>query len=220
MLHQILANAQTIISCLVLLASAAVVRIGHRNGHLRSRTTLLPAAYLALHGAMGLVFAFARGLAIPRDQVHATVAVLDVAGLLLLALTLLDVDHATSAVRDRLLRSREHALEYARARRDYEQLMRHRIANPLTVVEGGVQTLVALGDRLDTPTRGALLAAIADAAARLREVSIDPAQRSAEEHELHASPRGIGAQDATGPTPPAGSWAAPSTQVRALAASH
>lgn len=80
------------------------------------------------------------------------------------------------------------AREYERARHDYEQLVRHRIANPLAVVQGIALTL---HDHPELPadTRRSLVASLVAASEELVDVSLEPTQRSLEEHELHAVPR-------------------------------
>lgn len=80
------------------------------------------------------------------------------------------------------------AREYERARHDYEQLVRHRIANPLAVVQGIALTLQDHPE-LPADTRRSLVASLVAASEELVDVSLEPTQRSLEEHELHAVPR-------------------------------
>ena len=108
---------------------------------------------------------------------------------LLLGLTMFDAHQAAKRMRVALRISRATATEYERARRDYEQLMRHRIANPLAVVDGGIDTLLRYGDQIDDSTRRDLLLAMADSTRRLRDFTPDPASRTTEEVNLHATPR-------------------------------
>jgi len=89
-----------------------------------------------------------------------------------------------SAVDDAVLRR----AEYERALADYRHLMRHRIANPLTAVRGGLQSLRELPD-LSRDERQQLLETVQDAARRLERVALDPAPRSTEEQQLEARPR-------------------------------
>jgi len=84
--------------------------------------------------------------------------------------------------------ARRSASEYDRARHDYEQLIRHRIANPLAVVQGVALTLQDHPD-LPAATRSALVESLVAAADDLVEMSLDPAHRSPAERDLHAEPR-------------------------------
>ncbi len=76
--------------------------------------------------------------------------------------------------------------EYERARRDYEQLVRHRLFNPLTVVRGAAMTLKA--GVPDDQVRDSLLDAICDAADAIQNTTLEPERRSGEEHTLDAVP--------------------------------
>jgi signal transduction histidine kinase len=80
------------------------------------------------------------------------------------------------------------AVEFARARRDYEQLVRHRIGNPLTVVQGVAHTL-AHHPHLDDEVRTALLDSLLAAADELASVSLDATQQRPEERDLQPLPR-------------------------------
>jgi signal transduction histidine kinase len=90
-----------------------------------------------------------------------------------------------AAVRERL--ATEHQRAYERSLHDYEQLMRHRIANPLTVVRGLAQTLRDY-DELDGDTREQVLAAIDEQSALLEQLALAPRIQSPEERELCPSP--------------------------------
>lgn len=168
----------------MLVASIAILVIGRRHGLLRSRRTVLPAAYVGIHGLVGIVLAVGRQLALPRGDVGTLAATLDVLGLLLLALVVVDADHVARTIREELARSRERASEYERARLDYERIMRHRLGNPLAIVTGGVETIRSLGDQLDPAVREELLGEVAAAARRLEQLAIDPAPRTIEERGL------------------------------------
>lgn len=73
--------------------------------------------------------------------------------------------------------------EYRRALRDYTQLMRHRLANPLTTILSGIATLRELPD-MDPDTREALLEMMADHAAELERVALYPVVQRPEESDL------------------------------------
>jgi hypothetical protein len=81
--------------------------------------------------------------------------------------------------------------EYRRALRDYTQLMRHRLANPLTTIISGIATLRELPD-MEPHTREALLAMMAEHAAQLEQVALYPvAQRPEEEGLVPLAERGF-----------------------------
>src|SRR4051812_40200472 len=73
--------------------------------------------------------------------------------------------------------------EYERALADYRRLARHRLANPLTAIRGGVSALRTLPD-LDDERRSELLAMIEREALRLEHVALDPTVRAPEESML------------------------------------
>lgn len=76
------------------------------------------------------------------------------------------------------------AQEYERARKDYFQLVRHRIFNPLTVIRGAAITLRA--GVPDETTHGELCDVIRNAAQAIEETTLEPEQRSREESSLDA----------------------------------
>lgn len=78
------------------------------------------------------------------------------------------------------------ASEYRRALRDYTQLTRHRLANPLTAITAGIATLRDLD--LDPDTRRAVLDAMHETAGRLERAVLHPEVLSPEEHELVPTP--------------------------------
>jgi signal transduction histidine kinase len=84
------------------------------------------------------------------------------------------------------LRMRLRQQEYERALRDYRSLARHRLANPLTVIRGGLETLRS--QKLSRRQRDELIEAIAIEAARLESVALDPRANGDEERELRPEP--------------------------------
>ncbi|MCW2950817.1 MAG: hypothetical protein JWN41_1830, partial [Thermoleophilia bacterium] len=70
-------------------------------------------------------------------------------------------------------RAHESAVRYETALANYERLMRHRIANPLTVVCGIARTLREV-DELQDDVRSQLLDSLLDATDALRDVALDP----------------------------------------------
>lgn len=93
--------------------------------------------------------------------------------------------HSLTSVHDE---AKVRSEEYERALRDYAQLMRHRIANPLAVVCGGVNTLRDHPE-MDAELRARLLNDIAEAGARLEKVALEPDPMSEEERSLMARPQ-------------------------------
>lgn len=106
-----------------------------------------------------------------------------------LALLLLVV--GTHRLADALRDSQEHAehtgREYERALRDYTQLMRHRLANPLMAIRGGITTLQET--ELDEQARQQLLDMVNEQAKQLELVALHPEPVGDEEHELDAVAR-------------------------------
>jgi len=76
--------------------------------------------------------------------------------------------------------------EYGRALLEYTQLVRHRIANPLTAIIGGAQTIMDLD--LDRDTQLQLLEAIVEKGKELENVALHPERISPEELSLHPTP--------------------------------
>ncbi|MCW2921269.1 MAG: hypothetical protein JWL76_1143 [Thermoleophilia bacterium] len=73
--------------------------------------------------------------------------------------------------------------EYRRALRDYTQLMRHRLANPLTTIVSGIATLRERPD-MEPDTRAALLDMMAEHASELERVALYPIVQRPEESNL------------------------------------
>ena len=78
--------------------------------------------------------------------------------------------------------------EYERALIDYRRLMRHRIANPLAAVRGGLQVVRELPD-LSRADRESLLESVDEAVERLEHVALNPQPLSNEERRLDGRPR-------------------------------
>lgn len=81
----------------------------------------------------------------------------------------------------------EDSEEYRRAVYHYTQLMRHRMANPLTSICGMTQTLLDRRD-LDEDTKVRMLCHILEQAKLLEQVSLQPVVQSDVEHGLHPRP--------------------------------
>lgn len=80
------------------------------------------------------------------------------------------------------------AAEYRRALLDYTQLVRHRLANPLTALTAGVQTLRDLDLVLDRDTRLEILDAMIETASRLERAVLHPEIDTGVEGELRPVP--------------------------------
>lgn len=106
-----------------------------------------------------------------------------------LILLVLGLRRTVAGLRLAMDEARLRAQEYERALRDYQQLMRHRIANPLMLVRGSALTLRARHDELSPEEQERLFDVLDEAAERLEQVSLDPAELSPEEHELEPAPR-------------------------------
>lgn len=83
--------------------------------------------------------------------------------------------------------ARRAADEYRRALHDYTQLMRHRLANPLTAITAGITTLLELD--LAERVRRELLTMMGDKAEELRQVILRPDIASPEERGLQPVPQ-------------------------------
>ena len=77
--------------------------------------------------------------------------------------------------------------EYQKAVNHYTQLMRHRVANPLTAICGLTQTLMEMPD-LDIETRSEMYHAIYTQCLELLHLSLEPRAISAEEVGLQGMP--------------------------------
>ena len=76
--------------------------------------------------------------------------------------------------------------EYQRALTDYRRLARHRLANPLSVIRGGVMALRTL--ELTPAEREELLASIEQESERLEKVALEPETAGPEERQLRPRP--------------------------------
>lgn len=137
--------------------------------------------YFGLRGGERLFFAFTNHESetanLVSDALLAVVLILLVAGL----------GRTVAGLRLALDEARLRAQEYERALRDYQRLMRHRIANPLMEVRGSALTL--RHRELPAAERAQLLDVLEEATARLEQISLDPRELTAEEHELDPAPR-------------------------------
>lgn len=134
--------------------------------------------YFAFRGSARLYAAIAgtesESLALTSDALLVVVLLLTTAGL----------GRTVRALHLALDDARIRAEEYERAVVDYRRLARHRLANPLTVVGGGIRTLRLRGRELPPAEADALLASIEEAVERLERISLAPDELAPEEHEL------------------------------------
>jgi signal transduction histidine kinase len=128
------------------------------------------------------------------DLFRAYEMVLELVGTVVIVLMLARASHIGRALAFTVDEARYRAREYDRARRDYTQVVRHRIANPLTVIQGAAQTLDAA--ELDEATRHALRVSIIAAAQELEAISLEPTRGGVEERDLDAIAHVRAARDA------------------------
>jgi signal transduction histidine kinase len=180
-----------------LLAAIMVLLTGRRIGLPHPRYALALAAFLGLHGLGHVLLVANHQLhVLPRGIDMALALTFDVAAAGMLAYLLWSAYRVAARVTSSIDEATMRAEEYERARRDYVALMRHRIANPLTVLRGGAQTMLSL-DQLPTATRHELLEAMLEAASSLESASADAELRDDTERELRPAPslRGRAAHD-------------------------
>jgi signal transduction histidine kinase len=113
--------------------------------------------------------------------------ILEIVGTVIIIALLANASRIVGAIAFVVDEARYRAAEYARARHDYTQVVRHRIANPLTVIKGAAQTL-DVGE-LDEQMRHALRLAIFEAAQQLEDISLEPIRLGDEEREFDPVPR-------------------------------
>jgi signal transduction histidine kinase len=104
-----------------------------------------------------------------------------------LLLLILGIRRTVAGLKLQLDLARKRESEYERALDDYHALARHRLANPLTTIVGGVATLRDMPD-LDRATQREVLAGIENAARELEVISLDPGSDAPEESSLRPRP--------------------------------
>ena len=103
-----------------------------------------------------------------------------------LVLLFVGLERTVTALRLVSTEAAEKTIEYERALADYRALARHRLANPLVAIRGGIETLRAR--ELDRETTLAILSDIAQEAERLERIALDPSATRAEEQDLRPRP--------------------------------
>jgi signal transduction histidine kinase len=138
-------------------------------------------AFFALRGLMRIYAAFAGGapemLALPVDVLLLVALVLLIAG----------VDRTARGLTLAVNEAHYREEEYRRALIDYRRLARHRLANPLTAIRGGVAVLRTLP--LESSERQAILESIDRESRRLERIALDPKPETPEERNLNPKPR-------------------------------
>jgi signal transduction histidine kinase len=113
--------------------------------------------------------------------------VVDAVLVVVVFLLLFGIDKTVNALRAAQDEAAYRREEYARALADYKRLARHRLANPITAIQGSISTLKDMPE-LDEETRRALLDAAEGEARRLQEVALDPDVLRDEERTLEPRP--------------------------------
>jgi PAS domain-containing protein len=114
--------------------------------------------------------------------------VLDARGQVIAIVTIAhDISERVAHEREMLGRATEARAEYERATGEYAQLLRHRLANPLTVIECA-SALLRTQYAADPAKRELLADLISDQVARLADIDLGAEQVGLEEHDLHGVP--------------------------------
>jgi signal transduction histidine kinase len=154
-------------------------------GNVRRTAKMFPwmialAAFFAIRGAERIVHALHEPPALFGQLADTLV----VATLLLL---LFGLGRTISSLQMSLRAAERQRQEYERALHDYRQLARHRLANPLAAIRGGIETLRDL-EGLTTVERKALIEMLHGQAVRLEQLSLDPHPSTPAEASFHAVP--------------------------------
>lgn len=112
----------------------------------------------------------------------------DIVLLGVLLLLFVGLERTVTAVRVVRTEAAARTADYERALADYRTLARHRLANPLVAIRGGIETLRAR--ELDRDMTQTILANMAREAERLEQVALDPSAMRAEERDLRPCPDG------------------------------
>jgi signal transduction histidine kinase len=164
----------------ILLALVVLARLGRLG---RSFPWLVALAIFFIARGIDRVYVGALG----REPVIAPVIV-DAVLLAVVALLLVGMQRTVLALRRSIDDADWQKSEYERALRDYRSLVRHRLANPLTVVLAGVEMLRhSAAPRSDYER--AILEDVYLGVRRLKQISIDPEPLSDEEKQLDGTPR-------------------------------
>ncbi len=138
-------------------------------------------AYFALRGTARLFAAFS------DNGEEAFELVTDAVLVVVLIMLLVGIERTVNGLRAAMDAARMRESEYQRALADYRTLARHRLANPLSAIRGGIATLREM-ENLDETTRAQLLEMIDHEANRLEHITLDPDVLSPEERSLRPRP--------------------------------
>ena len=138
-------------------------------------------AFFALRGVSRLYYGFT------DNEPHAFTIVVDGVVLGTLVLLLWGLDRTVRGLESAERSAKERQAEYDRALSDYRTLMSHRIANPLSVIAGGLETLARR--ELPPEQEADLIDTMRAEARRLEQVTGDPAPQGPEERTLEPEPR-------------------------------
>lgn len=144
---------------------------------------VLLGVFFAARGCYRIYVAFS---AAESESVLLGFDALAVAVLLLLILRLEDTISGLRRAEDAADWSRG---EYERALGHYRSLVRHRLANPLTVLRGAAETLARREPELAPGERARLLGLLRTELDRLEATALEPVPVSEEERELDPEPR-------------------------------
>lgn len=162
-------------------AVAIVLLVSVRRAASRFPWLLALAAFFAVRGVDRLINAV--------EDPPALVGLLaDLCVAVTLVLLLVGLPRTLTALRSAYDDAQQQTESYSRALRDYRALVRHRLANPLAALRGGVQGLREL--ELTAAEQRRLLAMLHEQVLRLEQLSLEPQPNGAEERALRATPAG------------------------------
>ena len=127
-------------------------------------------------------------VALVGEEPLAFAALIDGLAIVLLVLLLIGIRKMIRGLEAAQNEASHKEAEYERALIDYRRLMRHRIANPLAAVRGGLQSIRDLPE-LSREDRESLLESVDEAVERLEHVALNPQPLSREERPLDGRPR-------------------------------
>jgi signal transduction histidine kinase len=136
--------------------------------------------FFGIRGAMRIYAAFA------GEAPEAVAVPVDLLLLAALALLIVGIERTGRGLALAEDHARFRAEEYRRALADYRRLARHRLANPLSVIRGGVIALRTL--ELSPKEREQLLDSMEQESERLEQIALEPQPNGAEERALRPQP--------------------------------
>ncbi|HET7572911.1 MAG TPA: hypothetical protein VFJ77_09640 [Gaiellaceae bacterium] len=144
---------------------------------------MLLGVFFAARGVDRILLAFRAG-----DNANVNLAT-DGLTVVILVLLILRLDDTVDGLR----RAEDAAVwnrgEYERALADYRTLVRHRLANPLTILRGAVETLASRDRELAPEDRTRVLSVLRGELDRLEATTLEPQPDRPEERALEPAPR-------------------------------